>query len=250
MRTSAHSLLQLLEVASTAADKKASFLQVIANHLELQGPDAKAQVLSILLSKISDTKEEIDTLPVDDQMKKHLLSMLTPFNNIYGLQHVYMNIENAKNHFLKKENLTGLTNIHLALTGHISTPSIERIEAENLAEQFREIAGRIEDDDLPDSLKRALLKRTLKMASILDHYYAFGPEDLQDELEGLVGAMVVSPPPKGSKAAKLYKDLAALSVAGLVILTTVDSSLGKVVSIAENASKMIEYVEDESSKGE
>lgn len=87
------------------------------------------------------------------------------------------------------------------------------------------------------------------MASILDHYYAFGPEDLQEELEGLVGAMVVSPPPKGSTIAKLYKELAKLAVAGLVILTTVDASLGKVVSITENATKLIEYV-DEAGKDE
>lgn len=57
--------------------------------------------------------------------------------------------------------------------------------------------------------------------------------------------MVVSPPPKGSSAAKLYKDLAALSVAALVILTTVDNSLTKAVSIFENASKFIEYVDEE-----
>jgi len=249
MQTSALSLQQILAVASSATDKKSSFLQVLADHLALKGPDARSQVVSILLSKISNIKEEIGALPIDDQMKNHLKNQLAPFNGITSLQQVHMNVENAKSHFLKSDNLVGLTNIHLALTGHISQQNVERVEAENLAEKFREIAGRIENEDLPKSLKRSLLKRTLKMASILDHYYAFGPEDLQEELEGLVGAMVVSPPPKGSKVARLYKDLAALSVAGLVILTTVDSSLGKVVSIAENASKMIEYVEDTNPEG-
>jgi len=167
----------------------------------------------------------------------------------FNLQQVHMNIATAKSHFLKGDHLVGLMNIHLALTGHVVRNSIERVEAESLAERFRAIAEQIENEDLPESLKRSFLKRTLKMASILDHYYAFGPDDLQEELEGLVGAMVVSPPPEGSKIAKLYKELAALSVAGLVILAAVDTSLEKVVSITENASKMIEYVSEAEREG-
>jgi hypothetical protein len=244
MQTSALSLQQVLTVASSSTEKKASFLQVLADHMGLQGPEAKAQVISILLTKIAEIKADIDSLPFDPEMRKHLEKQLAPFNSISSLQQIHMNIETAKNHFLKADNLVGLTNIHLALTGHVVRKNVERVEAETLASRFRKIAERIVDEDLPESLKRSLVKRTLKMASILDHYYAFGSDDLQEELEGLVGAMVVSPPPQGSKVAKLYKDLAGLAVAGLVILTTVDASLGKVVSITDNASKLIEYVND------
>ncbi len=244
MQTSALSLQQILTVASSSTDKTAGFLQVLADHMALQGPDAQAQVISILLKKIGEISEDIDNLPIDDEMKKHLINQLSPFRPLTSLQHVHMNIENAKKHFLKADNLVGLMNIHLALTGHVVRDNVERSQAESLAEQFRNIASRIQDQDLPESLKRSFLKRTLKMASILDNYYAFGPDDLQEELEGLVGAMVVSPPPQDSKIRKLYRELAALSVAGLLVLTTVDASLGKVVSITENATKLVEYVSE------
>ncbi|MEP1199710.1 hypothetical protein [Tateyamaria sp.] len=244
MQTSALSLQQILTVANTSRDLKADFLQVLADHIGLQDQNAKAQVVSILHSKLLQTAADIESLPVDDHMKKHLQNQLTPFNGILNLAQIHLSIGDAKRNFLKSDNVVALTNVHLALTGHVVAGSVDRFEAESLAEQFRAVAGRIKNEDMPVSLKNSLLKRTLKMASILEHYYAFGPDNLQEELEGLVGAMVVSPPPQSSKVAKLYKELAALSVAGLVILTTVDASLGKVVSITENAAKLVEYVDE------
>lgn len=250
MQTSALSLQQLLSVVSDTYDRKANFLQALADHLGLEGSDARAQALAVLLSKISEVKEDISQLSSDDAIKKDLEKKLAHFNAILNLSQVHMSIEQAKNHFLKADSLLGLTTVHLALTGHIIRPSVERAEAEGLAEKFREIAQRIKTEDLPESLRNSFLKRTLKMAAILDHYYAFGPDDLQSELEGLVGAMVVSPPPKGSTARSLYKELAALSVVGLGILTTVDASLSKIVSIKDNASTLIEYVERTEDHGE
>lgn len=178
MQTSALSLQQILAVASSAPNKQANFLQVLADHLKLQGPDAKTQVISILLSKLSQIKEDIGTLPIDDKMKNHLNNQLSPFSGILNLSHIHMNIDNAKNNFLKGDHLIGLTNVHLALTGHVSRDNIEREEAESLAESFRSLAVKIKNERLPESLKHSILKRTLKMASILDHYYAFGPDDL------------------------------------------------------------------------
>tara|TARA_B100002003_G_scaffold247942_2_gene280525 strand:+ start:1731 stop:2498 length:768 start_codon:yes stop_codon:yes gene_type:complete len=249
MQTSALSLQQILTVARTSNKLKTNFLQVLADHMNLHGADAKSQVASILASRLSETKDDIEQLPIPEDMKKHLQVQLNPFGPFLNFQNLHMNIEQAKSHFLKAESLLGLMNIHLALTGHVVRGSVERTEAENLAQRFRQVAKQIQHEDLPEALKRSLLKRTLKMASILDHYYAFGPDNLQEELEGLVGAMVVSPPPQGSRVAALYKELARLAVAGLVVLTAVDASLGKAISITENAAKLIEYVEDDGSEG-
>lgn len=245
MQTSALSLQQILTVASSSKEPKAAFLQVLADHLALTGPDAHGQVISILLTKIEETKADIDLLPIDDAMKLHLQNQLSPFRSIHNLQHVHMNIEAAKNHFLKGDNVNGLMNIHLALTGHVERNNVERVEAETLAEKFRAIAKEIHAEDLPESLKRAFLKRALKMASILDHYYAFGPEDMQDELVGLVGALVVTAPKDGAASKGLYKKLTKLAVAGLVMLTGVDAGLGKVIAITDKSGKLSELFGDD-----
>ncbi|MEC9433943.1 MAG: hypothetical protein VYD87_13655 [Pseudomonadota bacterium] len=250
MHTSALSLREILNVASASKENKSNFLQVVAEHLALRGLGARSQVVSILVSRLLEIKADIEVLPVSEEMKDHLRVQLRPFNAILNFQHLHMSIEQAKAHFLKPESLVGLMNIHLALTGHVVRTVLESSDAESLAESFRVIARQIESEDLPESLRRSLLKRTYQMASILDHYYAFGPDDLQEELEGLVGAMVVSPPPQGSKVAKIYRDLATLAVAGLGLLAAVDTSLGKVVSITENASKLVEYVDDAGPSGE
>lgn len=117
MQTSALSLQQILSVASSSQDRNALFLDVLADHLSLQGPDTHAQVISILLLRFAETREDIANLPVDEAMQKHLEKQLRPFSAVENLQHVHMNIDAAKKHFLKGDNLVGLMNIHLALTG-------------------------------------------------------------------------------------------------------------------------------------
>jgi hypothetical protein len=93
MQTSALSFRQLLTVASSSSSPHANFLEVLAGHLSLQGPDAKAQVLSILLSKMAEIESDIDRLPINDDMKHHLRKQLSPFNSITNLTQVNITID-------------------------------------------------------------------------------------------------------------------------------------------------------------
>ena len=77
MQTSALSLQQILTVASTSNKLKTNFLQVLADHMNLHGADAKSQVASILASRLSETKDDIEQLPIPEDMKKHLQVQLT-----------------------------------------------------------------------------------------------------------------------------------------------------------------------------
>ncbi|WP_323784628.1 hypothetical protein [Thalassovita sp.] len=243
MTTSAQSLNQLLAIANKAQNPKDKFLFVLVEHLGLEGEDARAQVISILLRLIGDVETDIDALPVDDTMKAHLRRYVSPLNGLKDLTQIHMDIHNAKNHFLKADHLVGLTNVHLALTGHIERPALSK-DAKELAESFNGLRGEIVEADLPESLKRVLLKRVSQIASILEHYYAFGAKVLEDELEGLVGALVVSAPQNASKSGPLYKKLAKYVATGFRVLTAVDAGFAGAVSIAENASKLIEFVEE------
>ncbi|APX15092.1 hypothetical protein BWR17_03995 [Phaeobacter inhibens] len=246
MITSAQSLNQLLAVASTTTPPDTRFLTALADHLEISGSDREAQAAALLQKLIFDIETDIDGLPLDDGMKVHLRKHLTPFNSIKSLSQVYMDVNTAKSHFLHSNHLVGLTNLHLALTGHIERPVLQK-DAKDLAEKFRDIRDEILHADFPESLKRTLLKRTEQIASILEHYYAFGSQKLQEELQGLVGALVVNPPAKNSKTVPLFQHIIGLTASGLLLLTAVDDGLAKGVSIAENAHKLIEIVDGDSS---
>lgn len=244
MTTSALSLYQLLAIAKPNVRQKDRFLTVLADHLELSEPDAEARVAHLLINLLVSVETDVEKLPIADEMKSHLRHHLAPFKGISNLSQLHLDVQNAKLNFLKPEHLNGLTDLHLALTGHIERPTVGK-DAKELAAQFNSIREEILVADLPESVKRVLLKRTGQIASTLEHFYAFGAQALQEELEGLVGAMVVNPPTNDPKNGSLIKRLAGLSIAGLVVLTTVDASLEKTVSITENANKLIEIVAEE-----
>lgn len=239
MITSALALQQLLTVASSASNPSSPFLLVLADHINLHGQDRLGQVASILSKKVAAVEADILLLPIDDKMKAHLNRLVAPFTPFLKIANVQLNIKNAKNNFLKAENLVGLMNVHLALTGHIVHNVPDRTSAETLADNFRTLAEAVQNEDLPENVKRAFLKRIWKMSSILDHYYAFGPDELQDELDGLVGALVVNHQ-TGLTAVKIFNSIVAATAAGYVLLQGVDSSLQAATSIETQIHALLE----------
>jgi hypothetical protein len=244
MTTSALSLSQLLLVANARPEPKLKFLSAIADHLGLIGDDAEVQALSVLVTVIFEIERDINSLPVEDEMKNHLLGMLAHFNGIRYLSQAHMDLQHAKANFLKEGHILGLTNIHLALTGHVEKPTLSK-DAKELAKRFNDVRDDVLNAELPESLKKILLKRTSQISSILDHFYAFGAQSLEEELEGLVGALVVHSPKGDASSGSLHKKLAVLAMAGLGILTAVDTGLGKTISIAESATKLVEIFDED-----
>jgi hypothetical protein len=242
MITSALAFQQLLAIASSHRPLDTRFLSALADHLEFSGVDAEVQVASILLKMVDSIETDIKNLPIEEYLKEELLKKTNVFMGIKNLGHIHMDLANAKKHFLKDENLVGLISIHIALAGKIEHPTIDRSNASKLADKFRNLSAEVKIEDLPPDLKRALMKRSMQMASILDNFYAFSADDLQQEIDGLVGAMVLRPQPKGSPAARLYGSIAALTVASLGILTATDTSMEKVISIKANATMLINMI--------
>jgi hypothetical protein len=181
---------------------------------------------------VAAVQADISLLPIDDVKKAHLNKIVTPFTPFLTLNNIHISIKSAKDNFLKAENLVGLMTVHFALTGHIVHNVPDRTSAETLAEA-------VQNEDLPESVKRVFLKRIWKMSSILDHYSAFGPAELQDELDGLVGALVINHK-IGLTAFKIFKSIAAATVSGYVLLQGVDSSLQAATSIENQIHALLE----------
>ena len=224
MITSALALQQLLNVVNASSDTKTPFLLVLADHLDLNRQYGLAQVASILSKKVAAVRGDLSLLQVDDTERARLNRLIAPFIPFLTLDYIQLNIQNAKNSFLNAEHLVGLTDIHFALNGHIVHSVPERTRAETLAERFRTLAKQVQDEDLPENVKRAFLKRLWQMSSILDHYYAFGSDELHDELDGLVGVLVVNHKTALS-AAKIFKAIVTATAAGYILLQCVDDSL-------------------------
>ena len=103
-----------------------------------------------------------------------------------------------------------MSEIHFALEGRIYRSEIDRSGAKELAQKFRDIVEDIAKADLPDELHTVLVARSMKMAAILDHYYAFGSKELRSELEGLIGAIRLAAPKSTPKSKGVFKAIAGL----------------------------------------
>ena len=247
MTTSAMNLYQMLANAAEASDQETKFLDAVTQHLGLAGVDAGAQVAGLIQTQISRIESDIERLPAEHPKRGHLKRYLSPFNGLKSLSHIHMDIKAAKSHFLKPENMLGLMNLHIALADHVDRPNLSN-DAKELAEKFASIREEVVQSQLPESLKNVLFKRTNQICSILEHYYAFGAEALEEELESLIGALVVSAPANKSKAASLYTKLANCAVAALIILTAVDNGLQQTISINENTKKLLGIADGDSNQ--
>ena len=86
------------------------------------------------------------------------------------------------------------------------------------------------------------------MVAILEHFYVFGTDELQAELEGLIGTLGISSKSDGASSSptkKIFQDLAILAMAGLGFLTAVDRGLSSVISITEDTRRLIEIIEED-----
>lgn len=244
MTTSALSLYQLLAATKKHRPDTDKFITVLANHLELKSADAEAKALGLILNLLQKADLDIGQLPVDDGMKSHLRRHLVPFDGLKNFTQIHQSFAHAQKSFLDPKNLNGLTDLHLALTGHVETKPISK-DATEIAKKFRALSDELIDAEIPPDVKFVLKKRTDQIASILEHYYAFGAQSLKEELEGLVGAIVTNPPAKGAKSIPYFKTLIGLVSAGFVILAEVDDATDNVISLAEKVGGFLEFVDDD-----
>lgn len=239
MSTSAQALNEVLSFISKQGKPTDRFVASAANYLGLEGPGHEAEALKQLSILFIEILTQIDALPHDDTAKNQLKRYMSQFNGIVSFGHMGMDVNAARKNFLKSDNLVGLMNVHMALSGHFAISGIDR-EALDLAAEARCIRLEIADSQMPERVKFVLMKRLSQVASIVDHFGVFGLEQLQQELEALVGALVVNRPAKSDgKEQGLIKRIAQLTSKGLSAINKVDKATGSALKIAENADSFV-----------
>lgn len=247
MTTSAQALNQILSSVSRVANN-VKFTKAVADQLGLDGLDAEPEAVKHLYLLVERVKRDICRLPFDDASKKQAMSLITPFNGLVGFGHVYMDIANSKSNFMKPENLVGLTNLHMTLTGHVEYSDLPP-ETKKIADEFRGLRDQIQSASFPPRLKDVLQKRVSQIISMLENFYFFGADALQQEIEALVGAMVINPPSKDDKASGVFSGLSAAITSTLKGLKTADKGMGTALALKDKGEALMQIVSGYIDKG-
>ena len=101
-----------------------------------------------------------------------------------------MTLEEAKNNFLKPDNLNGLTLVHGALYGNVCRFDLQ-LDLQEISDDISKLKDGIAELNIPSELKKILYKRVSQMQCAIDHYKVFGLDGLADSIEELVGSIVL-----------------------------------------------------------
>ena len=243
MTTSAQALNELMTFASSYRTPHVRFVSVIAEYLGYKSEDADPKVVYQIFVLIKRIENEIEILPHDEKTKDQARRLIAPFRVLKNLQNLHLDINTAKKSFLSATNLVGLTNLHMALSGHVDSLSLDK-QTRDLATKFREISVEVRETEIPNHLKKMIFKRSDQIASILDRFELFGAEALQEEVEALVGAIVINPPSNKGVGGAFVKKICITSVAVLAALKGLDAGLGTVLEIADKSEKLIEVAQE------
>lgn len=243
MTTSAQSLNQLLTIANGHRPETDRFISVIAEYLGIGGPNAEPEVILRIYLLVSKIESDIESLPIDESSKQLARTHLAPFMGLKSFAHFPQNIKQSKQNFLHPQHLVGLTNLHMAISGHIKSGDLDKT-TKKLSAKFHEMRDEVASSVLPDQAKRVLLKRLGQISSILEHFDVFGAEALQEEVEALVGAIVVNQQKCGKSNSGIFRKLAKITGTLLLVLKGADVGLDSALSIAENGPALIEVTQE------
>ena len=215
MTTYALELSQLLAVANRHTVKTDKFLDVISEHLGFIGPQSRTMSTELLVKLVNGIEYQIEELPHDEGVKQVARKQLSPFKGIQDFSQIHLNIDNAKRNFLNSDHLVGLTNLHMALSGHFNQPNFPS-DAKKLAEKFRSMEKEIPQTELPEEAIRAIQERIQQITVLLENANAFGPEKIKREIEALMGAIFVNAPQTKGKTKEIVATVFGLALGSLV----------------------------------
>ncbi|MEJ1993399.1 MAG: hypothetical protein P8X50_17385, partial [Maritimibacter sp.] len=109
-----------------------------------------------------------------------------------------------------------------------------------IAKELREIAQEIAKTSLPDRAKRILHRRLSQTASALEHYNAFGLEALEEELDSLVGVLVVSTPNSNGPDKSILQRAAGTAGRAFTVLTKADKGAGAIIGMTDKATEFLD----------
>lgn len=190
MTTSASALHELLTEAQRTKPDTKKFLDFLVEYLGLSGGTAKADAIRVANGLVVKLFQDVDALPFADDRKRLANTQIAPFRGLLEFSHFHVDVKTGKNSFLKPECLMGLLNIDMALSGISQTDDIEDSTKE-IAEELRDIRGKVADLGLANNVRHGLLKRISQLISILEHYHLYRDDQVEDVLEGLVGQLVL-----------------------------------------------------------
>lgn len=243
MTTSAQALNEVLSRVSKFPNRSERFLSAVARHLQLFEDTAEIDALRYLYAATIRLKGDIEALEVEENRHKELWSEFAPFQAILNFSQVHMDLNTAKQHFLKPENLIGLTDIHMELAGQrdsIVIPIDLKAKSEDIRKYCREIIGW----GLPEEIRLQITRRLLQIASVIDHYAFFGPEHLDREVQGLVGSiyMATTPvdPEKNLKLRNVLADVWGVAKR----IREIDGVTASALSLYQRSEPLIQFIKD------
>lgn len=244
--TSAMALFELMNVVNKHNIQNDKFVSVIAKQLDIEGPDADPEALLVLYRLVKRIETDIDSLAVADPEKAHIRKFLAQFAGIVNLSHIGMTVQQAQSSFLKPVHINELMNLHVALNGHVVTQDLDG-DVKKIASQLLELRQEVFSSELPDRTKRVLAKRLAQIHSVLEHFGVFGIDDLEEEIEALVGTVVLGKLSEGGGTDERIFDKVA-SFAGKLIkfAKSADGGLGTALSLAEKTAELYKLFGDTS----
>lgn len=240
MTTNALSLNQILATASRIGKPDDKFIEVVAGILSIKGKDTRPKVITYMYALVQKVKDDIETLPFDETSLNLSRSQIGAFNALDSFTAYHLTIQQAKQNFLKDANLTGLTQLHMTLSGYQDVLDLDKSTKE-LASTFRELAEEILSSQIPEKMAKALIRSTLQIASVLEHYYFYGEEALQSELVLLTGAMVLSKQ-ELEKDESLYSKLTKAVGGTFKGAEKVNKGVGSVISLWGKLAPLLDYL--------
>lgn len=151
MITSALALSQVLTAVSLHGRTSDRFLSVAADKLALEGDDREAEALLLLSRSIRKVAADIELLPCSEEQKNTLRGQISVFAPIAHFSQVHLSMKDIKGNCLSDSHLVGLTYIHMALSGFVREPELDRTSA-GLADEFRTMREDILKSDIPQQL--------------------------------------------------------------------------------------------------
>ncbi|UWQ35410.1 hypothetical protein K3555_22345 (plasmid) [Leisingera sp. M527] len=238
MFTSAQALHQILAAATRHKDST-RFLDAVAQVLELDGEDSDAFAAAHIVKLARDVQKDIRRLPFEATHMEQAQKMFAPFLGLVNYAHVHMDIRNAKGNFLNPQNLLNLTHLHMTMSGHV-TREVNLPEAKDLADEFRALRDQVMELKIPEPVRNALYARMSQTIAMLENVYFFGMDSMHDELEALLGAVVLNNTNSKGEDAGFWRKAANAVGRSITAIHQAD----KTVSAAKLAYDNTEYLLD------
>ncbi len=233
--------MEVLTVVGTLKDPKQKFIKALADYLGLEGIEGETEVIKRVSLLVQEVRNDILNLPDDEKGKAQLNIFLNPFNGLTDFSQYHFTIEQARSSFLKPDHLVNLNLVHMATRAYFSKEELKS-DTKDLAEEFRLLSGEISKSELPNDVKEMIIKISLGLASVIEHFSFFGEKDLKEKLDAAVGTLVTTYPETKKEN---IQPLNALSVVLSKAMGVTDKSAklsSNLLTIGKNAPKIVEFL--------